>query len=253
LATHPEVFIPPRELNFFDAFYDRGIQWYHGQFAGAPAGTVLGEKTPDYLYAASAAARIKETIPDVLLIACLRNPIERAFSQYGLQVRAARHALSFEDALERYPDYLERGLYHKQLVPYLRLFGRRRMLLLIYEDIRPDPRAFIRRVYSFVGVDPAFVPRDLQRRVNRGTTRHGGVTALVIRLLSRIHTRSPALQAVVSSVQWAHLGAAVVDGALREASARMKPETRLRLDRQFAHSNRRLSVILQRDLSQVWR
>ena len=55
LGEHPDVFMPtPKELHFFDQrqVYDQGLEWYAGNYADAPADAILGEATPNYLWAA---------------------------------------------------------------------------------------------------------------------------------------------------------------------------------------------------------
>ena len=87
LGLHPDVFSAPGEIEFFnngDRFRAEGADWYRAQFSGWSGEPIVGEATPGYMFwrhgPAKVAARVEETIPDVRLIATLRNPIDRAQS-----------------------------------------------------------------------------------------------------------------------------------------------------------------------------
>src|SRR5690606_33439746 len=83
LARHPDVFIPKeKELHFFDQRYEEGIEAYRAYVRAATAEKAIGEATPAYLHTPAAAARIRAHLPDVKLIACLRDPIDRLYSRY---------------------------------------------------------------------------------------------------------------------------------------------------------------------------
>jgi hypothetical protein len=93
LARHPDVFMAPGEIHFFDvdSNFRRGIDWYAGHFSNSGACTAIGEKSPGYLnlfragkWQAHVPKRVRATLPDVRLIFVLRDPVRRAIS-------AARH------------------------------------------------------------------------------------------------------------------------------------------------------------------
>ncbi len=78
LGAHPEVFMTPKELQFFTEHFSRGLDWYRRQFVTAGHRSVLGEATADYLARESAMQRIAHTLPTVKMIASLRNPVDRS-------------------------------------------------------------------------------------------------------------------------------------------------------------------------------
>ena len=87
LGLHPSVFTASRELEFFnnrERYQDLGTSWYRDQFEGWAGEAIVGEATPGYMFwrhhPEVVAERIQETLPDVRLIATLRNPIDRAQS-----------------------------------------------------------------------------------------------------------------------------------------------------------------------------
>jgi hypothetical protein len=172
LYEHPGICIPQKELHYFsrERNWSRGRNWYEAVFDGCAASAVKGEFSTSYLCDAGAAERIHAQYPRVRLLASLRNPVDRAFSNYlnDIKAGAVPASTSFETALERHPEYLDQGRYGGQLDEYLRRFDRRQLLVVIYEDIARDPLEFIRSIYRFLGVDEAFVPSHAGARVNVG-------------------------------------------------------------------------------------
>jgi hypothetical protein len=167
LAEHPQVFMTKKkELHFFYVNYSRGLDWYRAQFDAAGDAIARGEITPDYLYHPVALRNIARDVPDVRVFAILRNPIDRAVSAFALH--ADRYAgQSFAEALARDPELIDRGLYARHLRHVLELYPRQRVAILFYDDLVDRPLAFVRDLYGFVGVDPAFTPASLGTRYNR--------------------------------------------------------------------------------------
>src|SRR5262249_8178266 len=122
------------------------------------------------------AERIARELPDVKLLALLRNPIQRAMSAYHHLVREGRVTRSFSRALaeeERYIangyeptwHFVRGGLYHEQLRRYFDVFDRRQLRVHIYDDFQARPTVVLRDVFEFLGIDPT-VSIDTTRRVN---------------------------------------------------------------------------------------
>ena len=170
LYDHPQLCIPIKELHFFnrDANWARGISWYEQQFARCNAATRAGEFSTSYLADPVAPQRIHDHYPRMRMIACLRNPAERAFSNFlnDVQAGALPSRTTFDEALESHPEYTAQGAYASQLRRYLDLFPRESMLILLYDDLQCDPSGFMSAIYRFLDVDDAFVPRMVNERVN---------------------------------------------------------------------------------------
>ncbi len=118
LGEHPQVLRPwTKELHYFDRLFSRGTVWYRANFPTVPAmlwhklahgGKALTyEATPAYLIYPAAARRIARTLPRAKLIALLRNPVDRAYSHYHLNVRSKLEHHSFEQAIKREPKWLD--------------------------------------------------------------------------------------------------------------------------------------------------
>jgi sulfotransferase family protein len=111
LRWHPGIIGPSfKEVSFFDRHYSRGPSWYRAHLPARPRlwavkqrhgeWPLVGEASPSYLFHPQAAERAAALMPQGKLIAVLRNPVDRAFSHYQHEVALGREQLSFEQALE---------------------------------------------------------------------------------------------------------------------------------------------------------
>jgi hypothetical protein len=175
LDRHPQIYMakpmkPEPKFFLVDHLYEQGIEHYaRTWFGDVPAARVAGEKSTDYLESATAAARIHQHLPDVKLVFILREPVERAFSNYlwtrmnGLETETFQRALELEEERERtLPErlkfarpyaYVSRGLYAELLEPYIARFPREQMLILKFEDLVADPRSVATALHTFLGVE----------------------------------------------------------------------------------------------------
>ncbi len=154
LAAHPKVFSAlVKEVHYFDFHFDCGLNWYLAHFPPKvltrSRGALTGEASPEYLFTPQTPARVAELLPDARLIVMLRNPIDRAYSQYQMSVRRGRETLPFEQAVQleaerladeraqlgeevayahggahRHHSYLLRGHYAEQLERWFEHFPR---------------------------------------------------------------------------------------------------------------------------------
>jgi sulfotransferase family protein len=183
LKEHPQIFMTPRkETNFFRAeSIDGRLDEYRENFRGGERFPVVGEISVLYLHAAKAPERIAQVLPQVKLIVSLRNPIDQVYSHYWHLRRQNFHEYdprlmpsTFEEALERYDERLVQPAYcGDALARWLRLFDRRQVHIILYDDIQARPDAVLRDLYTFAGVDPSFQPPSAGRRdadVRRGAS-----------------------------------------------------------------------------------
>jgi len=172
LRTHPDIYMPERrkEVHFFDDYYDRGDDWYSKFFpsdAEADKWSAIGEISPRYLFDLNVPDRIHRMLPDSKLIAILRNPVDRAYSQYGLSLKKAGETGTFSDFIERSPDAFGKGLYFHQLRRYFDLFPPENILVLIFERVHGGDRDLaLKRIAEFLNVDPnGFPEHDVKTQV----------------------------------------------------------------------------------------
>jgi len=181
LCQHP--YVEPattKEVHFFDTNFVEGVPWYRSHFLPPTRKdgrkVLTGESSPYYIYHPHAARRAAKVVPQAKLIALLRNPVDRAYSDYNHKFREARERLSFEEALEaeeerlrgekekiladesyyslnhRKYSYLSRGIYVDQLVEWERHFDRDQLLVLKSEDFFENPQESFERVLVFLGL-----------------------------------------------------------------------------------------------------
>jgi hypothetical protein len=192
LDQHPQIFVPrskepnffgyenmteanfagdPDELVHFRSSVTR-LDDYIRIFRDARPGQLKGETSNTYMYHRQAPYRIKHYIPDVKLIAVLRQPAARLYSRYLHLARENRvPSENFSDCLDRNSvwwkrnDLVKEGFYYKNLVTYFELFPKKNIRVYLYEELQSDPDGVMRNIYGFLGVDPHFIP-DTSLRYN---------------------------------------------------------------------------------------
>lgn len=167
LRSHPGLFVPvSKDIYFFDKYYDKGIGWYEDFFKGAPAGALCGELSHDYFSSRAAIQRIHAYNSGIKLICCLRNPFDRAYSSYLHLVRVGLFSGSFTAALSELPFIVDEGRYCTNLRRIFSLFDRESVLILDFDELEANPELFVRRIFSFLGVDENYVPDVLHQKIN---------------------------------------------------------------------------------------
>src|SRR6056297_414599 len=173
LKKHPEICSSStKETHFFnkDYNYDRGIEFYKIFFKECPKDKLKGEFTPSYMFYKKSAKRIYKHFPKVKLFCCLRNPIEKAKSNYyfAVQNKSKFYHLydSFDEAVYNDKILIEKGFYYKQLKRYFDLFPEENILVLFYNDLKETPEEFIQKIYSFLEVDKNFIPSSINKKKN---------------------------------------------------------------------------------------
>ena len=197
LCEHPLV-TPPitKEMSFFDNQFHRGLNWYRAHFprdvtssvdGGSGMPTLTGESSAYYLFHPHTAARIANTLPGVKIIVLLRNPVDRAFSHYQLNLRRGNEHLSFEKAIDaearrlagehdlmrafdQYASfahekhsYLARGRYAEQLAVWRRHFRPDQLLIIESGQFFADTAKEFDRVQDFLGL-PWWQPKKFGNR-----------------------------------------------------------------------------------------
>ena len=191
LQRHPQVYLAhPKELHFFSLHQRRGLEWYGHHFDAAKADQRCGEVTPYYLFHPLAAERIASTLPKVKLIVLLRDPVERALSQYFHSKRLGLEQLELEEALAAEPErladaevvlmrgdahtshqqhsYLSRSRYEQQLLRFEKLFPSDQLLVLRSEHLFRQPQEIWEQVLAFLELDLHPLPNSISRYTGGG-------------------------------------------------------------------------------------
>jgi Sulfotransferase domain len=162
LLTHPQIFMTPaKDLYFFDRYYDKGVDWYAAHFERAGDEPVIGEVCQDYLFCASAAQRIEETLEAPRFMVILRDPVDRAFSSYLYMLKMGQQPGTFSEALTNRPELLDHGRYGTGLDRFADRFGERSIHVSVFDDLLADPQCFVDRVLEFLEVKPMELTDEL--------------------------------------------------------------------------------------------
>jgi hypothetical protein len=211
----------------------------------------IGEASVCYLWSPTAASNIRARIPEAKILMILRDPAERAFSQYmqyaanGLVRRSFREQIECSARNTRHEfnplfPFLEYGRYCAQVKKYLDLFPRANVRIYLYEEAWSDPAQFLKSIFEFLEVDPEFKTdvsqRSLQARVPRALTgqyllRKAGITPRLKTLLPKT-VREGVRRTLFKS----------------NASARMGALDRKYLCDYYRDDLEKLSLLLDRDL-----
>lgn len=188
LVRHPQVLgaIGDKEVHHFDLHDGDGLSAYRASFprrstverAARRAGgqVVVGEATPYYLFHPAVPARVRSALPDVRLVAVVRDPLQRAWSHHRHEVELGHEDVSFEEALEREDErlsgeeerlvsdagavsfahqhysYVARGRYLEQLERWWSVFPPEQLLLIKSEDLHGDPASPLRAIEEHLGI-----------------------------------------------------------------------------------------------------
>ena len=178
LKEHPQIFMADKkEINFFfkEGEYARGAEAYAAHFADSANQLARGEASPGYICHPEAPKRIHALLPDVKLILTVRDPIQRAISQYWDNRRHLNESHTFAEAVDLYlsdeyhPDeigYFSRGVYMRYIRKYLEYFPRENLLILPFEEMISAPKGFYKRIFTFLDVDVDFISEDFDEAFN---------------------------------------------------------------------------------------
>lgn len=187
LIRHPNILpVKGKEISFFDNKFHHGFGWYKTFFPSLlikkynemflKNKVITGEGTPRYLNHPHAPKRISKLLPKVKLIVLLRNPVDRAFSHYNMEVARGREKLSFEKAIENEKEricaeyekmerdesyysrsyywysHLEAGIYIKHLKRWMELFPKNQFLIVKSEDLFKNTTTTYNKALQFLGL-----------------------------------------------------------------------------------------------------
>jgi len=187
LIKHPSVYSATgKEVYFFDKKYNKGFNWYRSFFPSKLTKFsvetlerkkfITGEATPRYLHHPHTPKRVFDLIPQVKLIVLLRNPIDRAYSHYQMEVDHGDEELSFEEAIEQEKNrilkdeermdvdenfysvnfyrksYITRGIYVNQLKRWFNFFPKKQFLILKSEDLYSQTQKIYEQSLDFLNL-----------------------------------------------------------------------------------------------------
>jgi hypothetical protein len=247
LRHHPALWLPTAEPHFFSTEYHRGFDWYRSLFADAPAACIIGEKSADYLAHPDAAERIAKTLPNIPLIIQLRDPVERAYSDYCMLYRRGQVSGDprkyLDHRLAAGGRFLEGGRYAHHIARLFNHVAPERVKILLYEDIRADPEAVIARVCEHIGVATHIAKEAVSERRNDSK-----VPMLPLPLRRALRPMRPLLDPMRSNPWLSRLRASLTQPVRYPP---LTPDLRLALRDYYREDIRQLETIIGRDMT-VW-
>lgn len=268
LRQHPQIYMSPvKEPRFFS--YDGEKESFGGPKIKSPSVTdyetycslfrnvkdeiAIGEITPTYLYHPKSPHSIYKYIPDAKLIAILRNPVDRAYSNFLRVTKQGREpCTTFAQALEDEPERIKQnwsstfhhkqvGFYAEQLARYYALFPKNQIKIFLYEDFCTKPTQIIKEIFEFLEVDSSFVPDIAYKSNVNGIPKNRFLYALISENPLRpllIPFMPLSLRAVVSRLKNTMI-----------EKPKLAPELRQQLIEDYREDINKLQHMLQRDLS----
>lgn len=197
LKQHPQVFMSPvKEPHFFShdlvktpRFVVTSLHEYLRLFDRASGFKAIGEASASYFpFGRTVARRIKEKIPRAKIIVLLRDPLERAYADYLMYLRTGRESCAtFYDALKFSPFstvYIQ--TYAKPLREWLEVFGEKNTLVLLFEELKKNPRDLLIKVAEFLEIDLNPVERIKFSVENPGGVPRGKIGAMLLAFRTRV-------------------------------------------------------------------
>jgi hypothetical protein len=238
------IFIQGAEPKFFSRDYERGFDWYGQFFRDARPDQIIGEQSADYLSHPFAAERLAAVLPNAPLIAQLRDPVDRAYSDYCMLFRRGTVGGNIEDYLDprraQFRRFLEYGLYHQHLTRWHGHFPPEQTLVFLFDDVIARPDWAIQSVGRHIGLKEDILPKPMTDRVN--DSRAATLPLPMRRLLAPIKS----LVRPLRGARWFE--------SLRSTMARqvayppLSPDLRLRLRDFYARDIEQLGKLIGRDL-----
>jgi hypothetical protein len=278
LGQHPDVFMsrkkepgyfvwPEEELQFINngklitqpRFLVNHLDDYLRLFEEGRDKKILGESSTTYLFfCEKCIANLKRIHPDpahVNIVITLRNPVDRAYSQYMHKVRDGAESLTFEEALEKERwrrennwhfdyQYVQRGFYYGQVKAFMENFPQTKIFL--FEELRHEPGKVFTELQQFLGLEVKELKADEElnvsgkpkvEAVNRFLKRKNPLKSFIGKLIPKELRRKTRLR-VQSTVYKYNLE--------KEA---MNEETRVKLTSVFHDDVMRLQDLIGRDLT----
>lgn len=180
LSQHSQIFMSERkEIHFFDweEQFELGNNWYLEHFKNVDNQIIIGETSPTYMYIEKVPERIFNLLgKDIKLLFVLRNPADRAFSNYKMIVGRKEEKYKFKKAIlndlsriknniEYQVDwqYINKGFYFKQINRFLKFFPKENMFFIIFEDdFLNNRKETFSKLYKFLGVDYQDIPLNIK-------------------------------------------------------------------------------------------
>lgn len=162
-STYPEDFILPKKGKYYHSKVINDEMVYESLFAHAKAEMLKGEASPSYMIDPNAPARMNSAFPEMKIIICIRNPVDRIHSHFLMNRRTGiEKEKNFLQAVQKDMDsneklgikqfYLQAGKYSAQIKSYRRLFGEENVKILIFEEFQKNVQQTLLEIFKFLKI-----------------------------------------------------------------------------------------------------
>ncbi|MEM9452492.1 MAG: sulfotransferase [Cyanobacteria bacterium P01_E01_bin.6] len=272
LKQHPDVFMSPiKETNFLEQDWGNGViqshrashkridtfEKYNNLFKNAGAAKAVGEISPNYLFHyQSSSKRIQQYVPNAKMIAILRDPVERAFSDYLMHLRdvinrGQNSTLADQARYKADQSFtIRKGFYYEPLKFFIDTFGEESIRIFLYDDLCQNPVKMMQEIYRFIGVSDTFVPDVSQKSQVAQIPKSNTVNAL-------LRTQNPFRSSIASalkmffpeSVRQRIRTMLIAMNSQPKDSVALSLEERALLSNLYRDDIQKLEALIQRDLS----
>lgn len=287
LDQHPEIALPEGEIHYFDAddpvthpdfmkakgknlswwnpdpANQQSHDWYVDQFAPFAQSRFIGEDSTTYIFSPVTSERIHALLPDVKLVFMLRNPVQRAYSQYWHMMNSARTALPFTKAISRYSSIVLGSTYTPNLKRFFERFPRDQIKIVLFEDFIADQQGTIDEITDFIGA-PRMVLDPGKAWFNKTKYTHSVFAQRMMNLVGRPiisgryrthmvpRERWNFSQRVAEKMHYLFFEYAYPWVLTQDKPPAMPDDARRYLESHLTMRNKGLSELLGRDMKAVW-
>lgn len=234
LNQHPEIMLPKiKEMHYFNtqSFEDpemlnpiskQNLEWYHKHF-DFDDDILCGDFTPCYIWDRDAVKKIHRYNPNAKIIAILRNPFERTFSQYKFAVNQGRiPEIDFSEAIENYEFLTRESLYANDLKKTQEIFGKHNVLVLNFDDLIKDTERVLKVVEEFLCIKEYKFNVGLAVENSGGSPKH----KKLIRLLTKTRIFLKKYQLLKLYLFLRNIGGSKISKFLRKPTKNKKNEVK---------------------------
>lgn len=254
LIEHPEIQAGrEKEVNFFNFKYQYGYHWYQQNFQFTEK--ITGEFSTQYFWDKNVPERIYKFNPDIKLLLCLRNPVDRAFSQHQHEIRKNRvpeELLAFERAVDSNPSYIDQGMYAEHLKRFLKHFKKDQILVVFQEDISNNPDQVLAKLYHFLNIDSTFKPPVKNKKINIARTyRSRKIDSIYRSLKKTLHKYTH--KNIIKWIKYLNIHSLIENynsiAQDKKSIPPMTETTRINLEKIFVTDINELETLINHDLS----
>ena len=256
LLSRNDVCLPKgvKETFYFGPNYSKGEEWYRSYFRHFDPirhRSVI-EVCPTLFASSEAIPRVRKVLHAPTLMATLRDPVERAWSNYMHLRQHGEIMMGFEAAVRKFPSLAIPGLYAKHLAEWIDEFGREKVHVVLYDDLKERQPEFVLKVNEVFGLPHVPLKTLPSKDTNAGRLPYNPLLAKIIhRAKSKLHDHG--LHWVVNAGKRVGLSR-VIRGRVGHGPtrARMTPDIHSYLVEQFSPDVEKLEKLLNIDL-EPWR